>query len=70
MKHSPRCLYSNRVSNFVAEDEDAIFGALSREYRNKRSMQILFMSASHIRQEASILLYCMDKSHLSAGLIR
>ncbi len=35
MKHSPRCLYSNRVSNFVAEDEDAIFGALSREYHGE-----------------------------------
>ena len=35
MKKSPRCLYQNSVASFVLEDEDAIFGALSREYHGE-----------------------------------
>lgn len=35
MKHNPRCLYSNSIANFVVGDEDAIFGALSREYHGE-----------------------------------
>ena len=35
MKKSPRCLYQNCVASFVLEDEDAIFGALSRQYHGE-----------------------------------
>lgn len=35
MKHNPRCLYSNSFANFIIGDEDAIFGALSREYHGE-----------------------------------
>ncbi len=35
MKHSPRYLYSNSIANFIIGDEDAIFGALSRQYHGE-----------------------------------
>ncbi len=35
MRNNPRCLYQSSIADFLIEDENAIFGALSREYHGE-----------------------------------
>lgn len=57
MKKSPRCLYQNSVASFVLEDEDAIFGALSREYHGET------LTTTREAWEAEIAILRLALSH-------
>ena len=57
MKHNPRCLYSNSIANFIIGDEDAIFGALSREYHGET------LTTTREAWEAEIAILRLALSH-------